>query len=67
MLNMVMVEFLEDYQCCWKKGQVGSVLPYFANTLIKNGIAKRLDAPKRHKMVESPQKAKGNNASPSIG
>jgi len=60
-LNMVMVEFLQDYQCCWKKGQVGEVLPHFANKLVERGIAKRLDAPKAHKMVESPQKKKGHN------
>ena len=56
---MIKVEFLEDYKCCWKKGQVGNVLPSFAEIVIGAGIAKRLDAPGRHKMVEAPQKKKG--------
>jgi len=60
---MIKVEFLQDYQCCWKKGQIGNVLPHFARVLINQGIAKQIDVPQRHKMVESPQKAKGDSAS----
>jgi len=58
---MVKVEFLKDYQCCWKKGQVGDILPYFAQALIEQGVAKQIDAPQRHKMVGSPEKKKGHN------
>ena len=58
---MVKVEFLEDYKCCWKKGDVGNLLPSFAEVVIDARIAKRLDAPQKHKMVKSPEKAKGFN------
>jgi len=61
---MVTVEFLQDYKCCHKKGETFKALPHFAQTLIENGIAKRVDRPQKHKMIESPQKAKGNIASP---
>ena len=58
---MIKVEFLEDYKCCWKKGQVGNLLPSFAQIVLEAGIAKRVIEPQRHKIVESPQKAKGDD------
>ena len=58
---MITVEFLEDYKCCWKKGDVGTVLPNFAAIVIEAGIAKEVDKPPRHKMVESPEKKKSHN------
>lgn len=58
---MKTVEFLEDYKCCWKKGDVGDVLPGFADVIIAAGIAKAVDEPPQHKMIESPEKKKGHN------
>jgi len=58
---MIKIIFLQDYKCCHKTGDVFNALSHFAQVLIDQGIAKRLDVPKAHKMVESPQKAKGHN------
>lgn len=57
----VEVEFLKDYGCCWEKGQRGKLLVNVADILEKRGILKRVRGPDRHKMVESPAKAKGHN------
>ena len=58
---MIEVEFLRDYGCCWKKGDRRKVREHFAFVLLNQKIAKRLDGPPKHKMMESPQKAKGHN------
>ena len=55
---MITVEFLEDYKCCWKKGDVGTILPGFATVVIDAGIAKEVEKPERHKMIEHPEKKK---------
>jgi len=58
---MIKIEFLQDYQCCHKRGDVFNASDHFGETMIGLGVAKRIDSPERHKMVESPQKAKGHN------
>ena len=64
---MVKIEFLQDYKCCWKKGDTGDVLEHFAQVLIEQGIAKQIEGPPKHKMVESAPKAKGHNISGYVG
>ena len=60
-MNKVKVEFLQDFRSCRKKGDIEDVSPDFAHALKEAGIAKIIDGPARHKMVESPRKAKGHN------
>jgi len=55
---MVKIEFLEDFQCCWKKGDVGEVLDRFAHAMIEQGIAKAVKAPPKNKMVSGSPKNK---------
>jgi len=58
---MIKIEFLQDYKNCHKKGDTLMVLLHVAYVWIEQGIAKRVVEPQRHKMVESPQRAKGHN------
>jgi len=53
------IKMIKDYQCCWKKGDVGEVSPQFAVVLIEGGFAKAVDEPPKNKMVSSPKKKKG--------
>lgn len=55
---MIPIEFLKDYKSCYKKGDRKDALPHFAKVLIDLGIAKRLDRPPKHKMVERAEKEK---------
>jgi len=40
---MVEVEFIQDYKCCWKKGDRREVQDHFAYVLIEQGIAKKIE------------------------
>lgn len=52
------VEFLRDYKCCWKEGDVGEVSLQFGTVVVEAGYAKAVDSPRKHKMVLRPQGAK---------
>jgi len=56
---MITVEFLRDYKCCWKAGDTREVTDYFGDVLIEAGVAKRVDAPTKNKMVQDPMRNKG--------
>ena len=57
--NMVWVELLKDYKCCWKKGDQRDVLPHFAQALIDLGYARAVDKPSKDKMIKTPLVKKG--------
>jgi len=40
---MIEIEFLQDYKCCWKKGQRRAVTFDFAYVMLDLGIARAVD------------------------
>ena len=55
---MTWIKFLEDYQCCWKKGEIGEVSEQFAYAMIERDIAKAIDKPVKDKMISGSPKNK---------
>lgn len=55
MSDMVYIELLKDYKCCWKKGDQRDVLAHFAKVLIDQGFARAIDKPNKDKMIKTPR------------
>jgi len=55
---MVKIEFIQDFKSCYQKGDIREVQPHFAKALIDGGYAKAIGRPKKHKMIERPEKEK---------
>jgi hypothetical protein len=57
-MNMVEIEFIQDYKNCHKAGSRFNAQPHFAEVLIDLGYAKALKMPPKNKMIEAAEKEK---------